>query len=177
MSIVSGPEFDLAGAAGTVADAGGFAPVPEVSTTDVAEAAATLALVRAFAMDQAQLSDEGGVDPTFGTVTWRTLVSGDRDPSSGLVAGVAQFGPGGTLNPHRHAPPEIYFGLSGDGIVTIDGVPHVIAPGVAVYLPGESEHGVVAGPQGLSFFYTFPVDRFDQVDYRFAAPALAAAAG
>lgn len=177
MSVQSNTDFDPSDLVLHVRDPEGFTPVPEAPTADAAEVAATLAMVRAFAIDQAQLNDEGGTDPSFGTATWRTLVSGDRDPSTGLVAGVAQFGPGGTLNPHRHAPPEIYFGLSGEGVVTIDGVPHRIAPGVAVYLPGNSEHGVVAGPQGLNFFYTFPVDRFDQVDYRFSTMGLQSSFG
>ena len=113
---------------------------------------------------------EGGTDPNFGTVMWRTLFCADRTATSGMVAGVAEFGPGGTLNPHRHGPAEIYFGLSGGGIVTIDGIPHEIGAGTALFIPAEAEHGTVAGPEGLRFFYVFPRDRFSDVDYRFSAP-------
>ena len=128
-------------------------------------------LMQAFAVDAASLAVEGGTDAAYGSVTWRTLVCADKAPSSGLVAGIAEFGPGGTLNPHRHSPPEVYFGLDGEGIVTIDGVAHRIGPGIAIYLPGDAEHGVIAGPAGLRFLYTFPVSRFDEVDYRFSASA------
>jgi quercetin dioxygenase-like cupin family protein len=120
-----------------------------------------------FAIEAAGVPLEGGDDPAFGTVRWRTLVCGDRTPSSGVVLGVAEFGPGDTLEPHRHGPAEVYFGLAGDGVVTIGGVAHEIRPGVAVYIPAGAEHGAVAGPSGLSFAYTFPTARFADVDYRF----------
>lgn len=112
---------------------------------------------------------EGGEDPAFGTVRWKTLFDGDRTATSSMVLGVAEFGPAGTLLPHRHTPAEIYFGLSGTGVVTIDGVPHEINPGVAVYIPSDAEHGTVAGDDGLRFLYVFPRDRFAEVEYRFSA--------
>ncbi|QFT64515.1 cupin domain-containing protein [Roseivivax sp. THAF30] len=112
---------------------------------------------------------EGGEDPAFGTVRWRTLFSADRTATSGMTLGVAEFGAGGTLRPHRHGPAEFYFGLAGSGIVTIDGVAHEIAPGVAIFIPAEAEHGTIAGEEGLRFLYGFPKDRFADVDYRFTA--------
>lgn len=121
-----------------------------------------------FSVDVSTLADECFADPARGTVTWRTLVDGCATPSSGIVSGIASFGPGGTLNPHRHAHPEFYFGLEGEGTVTVDGTPHRIAPGVAVYVPGDAEHGTVAGSEGLRFLYVFAADRFDQVEYRFS---------
>ncbi len=110
---------------------------------------------------------EGGVDPTFGTVQWRTLFCADRTATAGIVMGVAEFGAGGTLNAHRHAPAEVYFGLSGSGTVTVDGVAHEIAPNIAVYIPENAEHETVAGPEGLKFLYVFPRNTFAEVDYRF----------
>lgn len=111
---------------------------------------------------------EGGEDPAFGTVRWRTLFDGDRTATASMVLGVAEFGPEGTLLPHRHGPSEIYFGLAGSGTVTIDGVAHDIAPGVALYIPADAEHDTVAGAEGLRFLYVFPRDRFAEVDYRFS---------
>ncbi|MEM9248772.1 MAG: cupin domain-containing protein [Pseudomonadota bacterium] len=123
-----------------------------------------------FAVDVGERPLEGGEDPSFGTVRWRTLVCADRTPSSGLVLGVAEFDAGGTLEAHRHGPAEVYFGLEGRGVVTIEGVCHEIRPGVAVYIPPEAEHRTVAGPEGLKFAYSFPTGRFTEVDYRFSAP-------
>lgn len=121
-----------------------------------------------FAVNMADLAEEWFDDAQRGTVRWRTLVDGGRLPTTGMVAGVATFGPGGTLNAHRHTAPEFYFGLSGSAIVTIDGVDWTLEPGVAVYLPGDVEHATVAGADGASFLYVFPVDRFDDVEYRFS---------
>ena len=110
---------------------------------------------------------EGGEDPAFGTVRWRTLFSADRTDASGMVLGVAGFGPGGTLLAHRHAPAEFYFGLSGAGTVTIDGIDHALVPGVALFIPADAEHATVAGAEGLRFLYGFACDRFSDVAYRF----------
>ena len=129
----------------------------------------TVSFLTGFSVDIDTLADEGWGEKARGSVTWRTLVDADRHPSQGLASGVATFGPGGTLNPHRHGPAEFYFGLEGEGTVTIDGVPHRIAPGVAIYLPPDAEHGTEAGPDGLRMLYVFPVDRLDEVDYRFTA--------
>jgi quercetin dioxygenase-like cupin family protein len=118
-------------------------------------------------VDSAEVALEGGADPAFGTVRWRTLICADRTPSSDMVLGVAEFGPGDRLEPHRHAPSEFYFGLSGEGTVTVEGMPHRIAPGVAIFIPSEAEHEVEAGAFGLSFAYGFPRGRFAEVDYRF----------
>ena len=123
---------------------------------------------KAFAIHADDVAQEGG-DPTYGTVTWRTLINGTPDVPREFVLGIAEFGPHGTLLPHRHDPAEFYLGLDGSGIVTIDGVPHVIAAGVAIYLPAGAEHGVVAGPEGLRFTYGFAEGSFESVQYRFSA--------
>ncbi len=107
----------------------------------------------------------------FGTVRWRTLICADRTPSDEMVLGVAEFGPGDRLEPHRHSPPEFYFGLSGEGTVWIEGETHRIAPGVAIYIPSRAEHAVEGGPDGLRFAYGFPRARFVDVDYSFSGMA------
>lgn len=135
---------------------------------DMPQAAALLSALPVVAnADHAPL--EGGEDATFGTVRWRTLFSADRTATSGMTMGVAEFGPEGTLLPHRHGPAEIYYCLAGQGIVTIDGVAHDLLPGTALFIPAEAEHGTVAGSEGLRFLYVFPRDRFADVDYRFSA--------
>lgn len=123
----------------------------------------------AFAINAAQVPLEGGTDPAYGSVRWRTLVNGNADAPKEFVLGIAEFDPHGTLEPHRHEPAEFYLGLEGAGIVTIDGTPHEIAPGVAIYIPGDAEHGTVAGPDGLRFAYGFAEPSFAGITYRFSA--------
>ena len=112
---------------------------------------------------------EGGLDPIFGNVAWRTLISSDKTPSNGVVLGVANFAAYGVLHLHRHTPPEFYFGLSGSGIIMLDGQPVEIISGSTVFIPSNAEHGVTAGPDGLTFAYGFGEDAFSQIEYRFSA--------
>ncbi|MEM9631365.1 MAG: cupin domain-containing protein [Pseudomonadota bacterium] len=125
-------------------------------------------LPRGFAEHVDHQAVEGGNDPVYGSVEWRTLICANKTPSSGLVFGVANFPPGGCLNRHRHAPAEFYFGLTGSGTVTIDGEVLRIEPGVAIYIPPNAEHEVVANADGLSIAYGFPSDTFAAIDYEFA---------
>lgn len=106
-------------------------------------------------------------DPARGTLSWKTLISGEVTPTDSLVCGIADIQPGESLALHRHAEPEVYFGLSGAGLVVIDGVPHRLAPGVALYIPSLAEHGVPVATEPLRWFYAFARDRFDQIQYHF----------
>jgi quercetin dioxygenase-like cupin family protein len=110
-------------------------------------------------------------DPARGTLSWRTLISGEVTPTDSLVCGIAEMQPGETFALHRHAEPEVYFGLEGEGEVLIDGVAHRMAPGVALYIPGMAEHGVPVATEPLRWFYTFARDRFDQIAYHFTHEA------
>ena len=125
------------------------------------------AAVRPFSISVEQAPLEGSGDQQSGHLTWRTLISGDRTPSEQLTLGVADFPPHGTLNMHRHEPAEFYFGLSGEGTVCADGVSFRIAQGIAVFIPGNTAHGVVAGDRGLSIVYGFARRAFDGVIYDF----------
>lgn len=124
-----------------------------------------------LSMDATQVPLSGGDDPAYGEVRWRTLVNGTPDAPREMVFGIAEFGPGDRLLPHRHTPGEVYFGLEGSGTVTIDGVAHEIRPGVALYIPADAEHGTVAGPDGLRFVYSFAALDFESIVYRFSATA------
>jgi len=124
---------------------------------------------RAFTMSPAGVPLEGDDHPTHGDVTWHTLISGDRTPSNSLILGIGHLKPGGWLGLHRHDPAEFYLGLSGEGTATVDGEPHRVAAGIALFIPGNAEHGIKAGPEGLSFAYGFAVDAFTEIEYRFTA--------
>jgi quercetin dioxygenase-like cupin family protein len=112
---------------------------------------------------------EGGNDPAFGSVRWRTIIDATRTPgTTQLVVGIAEFGPNGTLPSHRHAPPEVYLGLEGDAVVTIGDAKHDLSAGVALFVPGNAVHSTIAGPKGARFYYIFPIDQFSEVKYEFA---------
>jgi quercetin dioxygenase-like cupin family protein len=123
--------------------------------------------VRPFSINVEEAPLEGLGDLQSGNLTWRTLISGDRTPSDQLTLGVADFPPHGTLNVHRHDPAEFYFGLSGEGTVFAGGVSFRIAQGIAIFIPGNTDHGVIAGDRGLSIVYGFARRTFDDVIYDF----------
>ena len=108
-------------------------------------------------------------DDARGRIAFHTLVSGGTTPSNDLVAGFAIVEPGGSLARHRHAPAEIYHVLEGRGVVTFEGVAHAVSPGATVFIPGDAWHAVGNRFDAqLPFFYVFPGDRFEDVEYVFA---------
>jgi len=121
-----------------------------------------------FAVNLEHSPVEGAGDTQSGLLTWRTLISGDRSPSDQLIIGVADFPPHGRLNVHRHEPAEFYFGLSGEGTVVVKGVEYRIAKGIAVFVPGSTDHGVVAGAGGLCMLYGFAQRAFSEIVYHYA---------
>jgi quercetin dioxygenase-like cupin family protein len=100
-----------------------------------------------------------------GALTWQTLISADRTPSSSLVVGVAEFPPGGHLEFHRHAPAEFYFCLAGSATVYADDKEMELRPEVAAFIPSGTEHAVRAGAQGMRLLYGFARERFSDVEY------------
>lgn len=118
-------------------------------------------------VDADTLPDERWDDQSRGTIRFRTLISAPRTDTNGIVCGVAMLAKGETFPLHSHAEPEVYFGLEGTGEVMIDGMPHSLAPGVALYIPGGAVHGVPLAKAPLTWFYTFAADRFADIRYRF----------
>jgi mannose-6-phosphate isomerase-like protein (cupin superfamily) len=130
----------------------------------------TLPAPRPFIVHENQCELEGWDDPARGKVQWRTLLSADRTPTTSLTVGVVELGPGkpDVVHLHRHTQPEVYYILSGEGIVTIEGREHPVRPGTAVFIPGDAEHAARnTGSELLRLLYAFAVDSFDEVKYVF----------
>lgn len=126
--------------------------------------------VAPFALDEADVAQDGWDDPVRGRLRWRTLMSRGVTPSAGMTCGVTELQPGEWLGLHRHAPPEIYYIFAGAGLVSLDGREIPVKAGSAVFIPGLAEHGIrQTGSEILRLFYVFPVDSFDGVEYVFSA--------
>lgn len=114
---------------------------------------------------------EGWDAPGRGGLRWWTLLSADRTPSSGLTVGVAELDADPAAAPilHRHAQPEVYHILSGEGTVFIDGRAYAVRAGSTVYIPGDAEHAAInTGAEPLRLFYVFATDAIGDVHYRFS---------
>ena len=128
-------------------------------------------------IDERDVAPDGWNDPLRGRLHWRTLFSQGLTPTEAITCGVAELAPGDRLERHRHAPPEVYYVVAGEGIVFLDGKEFALKPGAAVFIPGMAEHGVrQTGAATLRFFYVFAVDSFDRVEYLFSTPAAPRAA-
>ncbi|KAL1628548.1 hypothetical protein SLS56_005780 [Neofusicoccum ribis] len=89
-----------------------------------------------------------------------------------LSAGIAVCPSKGSLALHRHAQAEIYYILSGTGEVEIEGKRQKVAKDMAVWIPGDAEHGVFCDEgEELRWLYVFPEGKFEDVVYRFRAEA------
>jgi mannose-6-phosphate isomerase-like protein (cupin superfamily) len=111
---------------------------------------------------------DGWDDPLRGHIDFRVLLSAGLTPTRALTTGMAYLPPGGWLGRHRHAPPEVYYVIEGEGTMVLDGVEHPVTAGSSVFVPGDVEHGIHnTGGSLLRFHYVFPVDAFHAVEYHF----------
>ena len=109
-------------------------------------------------------------DARRGNVVWRTLISGDRTPTAQMTLGVAEIGPGQAerFRMHRHEAAEIYYVLSGEGVVSMDGTEHPLRAGSSVFIPGNVLHGARnTGNKTLRLLYVFAADSFSGIEYVF----------
>jgi quercetin dioxygenase-like cupin family protein len=99
-------------------------------------------------------------------VRWRTLVSAEKTPTSGLSMGVLEVPPGARLAPHHHHAPEVYYVTAGEAEVLIDGAWRPLSAGDVAYFPGDAVHGARnPGTYTCRIVWMFPVDSFDEVEY------------
>ncbi len=72
------------------------------------------------------------------------------DSNSHAQVMLVKMAPGGTSPAHRHPHPQIFYVISGTGIVRLDGVEHPLKPGSVVrVLDGELHDFVNTGTEDL----------------------------
>lgn len=126
-----------------------------------------------FVIYEADCSVETAPENANPNVHWRTLVSADRRQSDSIAVGIAEIAPGdhSEMRFHWHDPSEVYFVLSGEGVVYIDGQNYPIGPGAAVFIPGKAWHAAQnTGSETLRIIYAFGVSSMDDVEYHFEKP-------
>jgi quercetin dioxygenase-like cupin family protein len=99
--------------------------------------------------------------------TWRMLFSADRTASEGVTCGVAEIAAGRPLSLHRHAHPEVYVGLEGEALVSVEGREHPLGPGAALFIPGGAAHGVRVRAGVARLLFAFAADAITDVRYEF----------
>ena len=125
--------------------------------------------LKPLVISESDVARDSWDDTAKGVLGFRTLFSAGTTVTRALTAGIADLNAGGWLGLHRHPPAEIYCIVEGRGTVTLEGADYPVSAGTAVYIPGDTEHGIRnTGPAPLRFFYAFAVDSFDDVTYRFS---------
>lgn len=118
-------------------------------------------------IDQADVALAYWQDPMHGSVAWKTLISSDVTDTNSMVCGIAEMVEGDTFSLHSHPQSEIYFGLEGWVDVQINSQNFRLSPGVALFIPGTSIHGIIRADAPVKWFYTFAVNRFSEIAYTF----------
>jgi mannose-6-phosphate isomerase-like protein (cupin superfamily) len=112
-----------------------------------------------------------------GNVNWETLMSCGRTDTDTFTAGIAMCPPAastscptshepdgieaGHLKLHRHIHAEMYHVTAGKGVVSIDGLEHVVEKGSVVFIPGDVEHDIRdTGTGDLVWLYVFAANGF-----------------
>jgi quercetin dioxygenase-like cupin family protein len=105
-----------------------------------------------------------------GKCEWHTLFSQPNTATDSMCSGIAICPPRtGHLCRHRHKEAEIYYIISGKGILSIDGKEYNVEEGSSIFIPGDAEHGIAnKGDEELRWFYVFPTASFNNVVYRFS---------
>lgn len=104
----------------------------------------------------------------FPTMFWKNLIDAEKTDSGSMTLGILRVLPGESGTRHSHPLPEVYYILEGEGLVEIERKSRSLAPGTAVYIPGNMEHIVHnTGQSELRILYVFPADSFQKVRYHF----------
>lgn len=109
-------------------------------------------------------------DPLRGSVRWWEMFGGDATPTTEITFGIAEVPADGhpLRRGHSHDAAEVYFVLSGEGEVVVDGEVTPVGPGSAIWIPADVEHFARAvGDVPLRIAYVFGRDRFSDVTYSF----------
>jgi quercetin dioxygenase-like cupin family protein len=110
-------------------------------------------------------------DPVRGRLRWCLLADGTDPAPESVTTGVLELDEGGWLGPHRHTAPEVYYVLSGQAVVALDGEETTVGPGALVRFPADAEHGIHAPDGPARVLFLFPSTAFGDVVYRFSAEA------
>ena len=84
--------------------------------------------------------------------------------------GIAEIPVGAPRPPrgHTHEQAEVYFFLSGSGLVIINDESTPVTTGDAVFIPGNIEHMAVnTSAEPLRLLYFFATDSFADIVYKF----------
>lgn len=111
--------------------------------------------------------EEHWSDPARGEIRWRTLLTAGLMDSDTFTAGIATMGIGDRWAIHRHEQAELYFGLTGEADIEVEGKLYRLKPETLLFIPGNAFHGIPPTSGPIRFFYAFATDDFETIKYTF----------
>ncbi|MFL2811823.1 MAG: cupin domain-containing protein [Paracoccaceae bacterium] len=115
------------------------------------------------------LSEEEGVweyQDDFPGLRYKLLVDSTKIDNHGLSMGILELEPGAELPLHHHSPQEIYIIKKGIGLLLGRANHRQVSSEMTIYIPENEKHGLRnIGSETLSFYWIFPTDCWDQVEY------------
>jgi|GEM_PF-3250722 quercetin dioxygenase-like cupin family protein len=101
-------------------------------------------------------------------VYWKTLVDKNITKSTDVAAGVFILPENKTFIPHFHKQQEIYYIISGEGLLSVNKYDRKVEPGSTAVIPEKAEHSLKnTGYSEMKVFYVFSADSFNEIDYNF----------
>lgn len=90
----------------------------------------------------------------FGGALSKMLVGPEKGASARLDFRISRYAPNAYVEEHSHKVQEqVYYVIEGEGMLTVDGEPHLMRPHDYVYLPPGVRHAIAnTGTGGLVFF-------------------------
>ncbi len=69
------------------------------------------------------------------------------------------FKRGASIHEHSHPQEEVYEVIEGELEITIDGVAHIVSPGVVAIVPANAPHSIKALTGGRAIIIDYPLRR------------------
>jgi len=92
------------------------------------------------------------------------LASPRTSQAKHLTTTLVQIDPGGEQPVHKHAPEQVYFVLEGSGLMTVGSETHEVGPGICVFVPSDTPHGIRNQGQAALRYFSAAAPAFDTSD-------------
>ncbi|MFD9421950.1 cupin domain-containing protein [Streptomyces sp. NPDC060054] len=90
------------------------------------------------------------------------MIGDGLTPTEELTGGTCRVPPHSSLHRHSHAATEIYYILSGSGVVDLAGTAHDVGVGAMVFIPSHCAHGITnTGSVELEFVFIYAADSIE----------------
>ncbi len=95
-------------------------------------------------------------------ITSYLLASPRTSDSEHLTTTLVEIKPGGEQRIHSHAPEQVYYVLTGQGLITVADETAHIGPGDCIFIPSEQPHGLRNDGKVLLRYFSAAAPSFER---------------